>query len=237
MPSGLLYSKDHLKLMSAVFSTDEFTLTESSNGDISEIKRQSKRLFYSEDPIDKLVGLTCLTRLKQVDEKIFYCALNSEEPRLFKRTLDLAIMHNYDHLLENHRTVEFVTNIVLSSNDTKVIWGFNFLSEVPQYLDIRSCNIGTAILNTHENYLCRESAAAFLGVMANYGHTDSLNHLVSHCLDDKVQVKRRALIALGNFDPELVVEFEGNKQSLRDFFTFMKKSSDLQLAQIAEDLY
>ncbi len=78
------------------------------------------------------------------------------------------------------------------------------------------------VADTHKDPLCREAATAALGAI---GHPSALNTILAR-LDDKPQIRRRAVIALAAYEgPDVQLALE---KSLSD--------RDWQVRQIAEDL-
>ncbi len=163
-------------------------------------------------------------------------AIRDEQNRVVLRALELIVTYKFDEFFDDNSLIDTLNYMTGSEDDVIVVWVFNALYEVAVHANEQSCLMALKILTGHDNYLCRETAAAFLGIMANYGFVASLESLVHCCLTDKVQVKKRALLALAEFDPDSKVETTDFSGSLSEFFKLILDTGDLQLKQIAEDL-
>ncbi len=193
--------------------------------------------FLSSDtPKIKIFGFSTLVRFNKISCNELIQVLNDDNPKVVLRGLQTIVTNKFEDFFGDKGLINSLNNLLESAEDIIVIWALNALYESVAFANSDTFERALELLKSHENYLCRENAAALLGLMANYGYNGSLLILVEHCLNDKIQVRKRALLALGEFDSSTAVNTPGFSGTLKDLFIQIARSKDLQLRQIAEDL-
>jgi len=162
----------------------------------------------------RAAALSALGRIGSITVEIIEAAFSDPEPLVRRRAAELSV-----------RVAHTSPETLLSDTDPSVVEISCFAAgEVDWTARDGSPPIAAlaTIATSHEDALCRESAAAALGAIGDPAGLDA----VLHACGDRVTVRRRAVLALAAFDDMRVDA--ALKTALDD--------KDWQVRQAAEDL-
>ncbi len=169
----------------------------------------ARSLLCDQDPEVRATALGALVRMGGATPADATAALADPDPLVRRRACELgAALPGADH------------KGLLADHDDLVVEAACFA--VGEVRDLRAVPALVQIASSHTDALCRESAVAALGAI---GDLEGLPAILA-ALDDKAQIRRRAVIALAAIDsPE-------SEAAL----TRCLKDRDWQVRQAAEDL-
>jgi HEAT repeat protein len=182
----------------------------------------ASRLARHRDPAVRAAALGALHRLGALDTSTLAEAITDPDPTVRRRACALAGRSSRSDQAGPPR-VEVLVAALSSDTDASVVevaaWG---LGELGSRCGPSAVEALEGVARGHADPLCREAAVAALGAV---GDSRSLETVLG-ALQDKLAIRRRAVIALAAFDDPRVDE--AWRRCLED--------RDWQVRQAAEDL-
>lgn len=145
--------------------------------------------FNSSNVRHRVLALRGLVRQSLVDPELWHRALGDDDVEIRREALQ-QLAHAG---IENDSVLDDVVRL-LQDNDALVVDGAAFA--LGEHLYVGAVDELCDVATNHEDARCRESAVASLGAIGD----DRARAVIIDALKDKPAVRRRAIVALSNFE-------------------------------------